>query len=352
MTAQCCTGVGPSRRRARRLSGAAASILPGAALALLPKCPLCLAAWLTVATGIGISAAAVTRLRWLIVVVWVAAAVLAGARIVRGAKGRSIWRSPSKRARLNSMMKRLVLLALFSAAAYAQSFDVASIKLSAKPVGKDYNNQVAIGPSTFTAKNVTLQRLIVEAYSLVPPQVFGGPKWLDEAEYDVEAKADRAVSREELRRMLQPLLASRFHLVLHHETRELKAYELIADRGGPKIRPVKEGEGTPAPPGSRHFHGDLQQLANLISIQLTIPAATDDPSRPSYASAAPIPVFNRSGLAGLYDFDIEMKMEPGVPSFNLWQRVLQEQLGLKLESRKMPVDGLVVDSADRVPVAN
>lgn len=250
------------------------------------------------------------------------------------------------------MTKRLLLLALFGAVACAQSFDVASVKLSVKPVGKDYNNQIVTGPSSFNAKNVTLQRLIVEAYSLAPPQVFGGPKWLDEAEYDVEAKVDRAVSREELRRMLQPLLASRFHLVFHHETRELKVYELVADKGGPKIQPVKEGEGTPAPLGSRHFHGDLQQLANLISIQLTIPAATDDPSRPSYASAAPIPVFNRTGLTGLYDFDVEMKMEPGVPSFNLWQRVLQEQLGLKLDSRKMPVDGVVVDSADRVPAAN
>ncbi|HEX3745049.1 MAG TPA: TIGR03435 family protein [Bryobacteraceae bacterium] len=250
------------------------------------------------------------------------------------------------------MRKRFVLLALFTALAFAQSFDVTSVKLSVNPVGKDYNNQVVLGPSAFHAPNVTLQRLIVEAYALTPPQVFGGPKWLDETEYDVEARCDRAVSHDELRRMLQPLLAARFHLVLHRETRELKVYELVADKDGPKIHPVKEGEGTPAPLGSRHFHGDLQQLANLISVQLTIPAPTDDPSRPSVASGAPVPVFNRTGLTGIYDFDIAMRLEPGVPPFNMWQRVLQEHLGLKLESRRMPVEGVVVDSADRVPVAN
>ena len=83
MTAQCCTGGGPSRRLARRLSGAAASILPGAVLLFLPKCPLCLAAWLTVVTGIGISAAAAACVRGLIVVFSVAAVVLAAAQIVR-----------------------------------------------------------------------------------------------------------------------------------------------------------------------------------------------------------------------------------------------------------------------------
>ena len=250
------------------------------------------------------------------------------------------------------MTSTFAVLALFAGIACAQSFDVASVKPSAKPVGKDYNNQIATGPSTFTAKNVTLKRLIAEAYNLEPPRIFAGPKWLDEDEFDVEAKADRAVSREDLRRMLQPLLAGRFHLVLHHETRELKVYELVVGRNGPKIHPVRDGEGTPAPLGSRHFHGELRQLADLISIQLAIPAATEDPSRPSIASGPPIPVFDKTGLAGTYDFDYEMKIEPGLPAFNLWQNVLREQLGLALESRKAQVEGVVVDSAERVPVAN
>jgi len=250
------------------------------------------------------------------------------------------------------MTRTGLAIALLLPALHAQVFDVASVKPSANSVGPDYNNQIAIGPSTFSGRNVTLKRLIVEAYGVEPTRVLAGPKWLAENEYDVQAKADRAVSRDELRKMLQSLLASRFHLAIHRESRELKLCELTVDRGGPKIHPVKDGEGTPAPLGSRHFHGDLEQLADLISIQLTIPAATEDPSRPSIASGSPIPVFNKTGLTGTYDFDYEMKIEPGIPSFNLWQRVLQEQLGLKLESRKAPVEGIVVDSADRVPVEN
>jgi uncharacterized protein (TIGR03435 family) len=250
------------------------------------------------------------------------------------------------------MTSRALALAFLTAVIHAQTFDVASVKLSAKPVGPDYNNQVAVGPSKFSGKNVTLKGLIGWAYRLGPPQIFGGPKWFDETEYDVDAKADRAFSKEELSKMLQSLLATRFHLAVHRETRELKVFELFIERNGPKIQPVKDGEGTPAPLGSRHFHGTMEQLVNLISIQLTIPAAMDDPSRPSIASGAPVPVFNRTGLSGIYDFDIDMKVEPGIPSFNLWQHVLQEQLGLKLESRKAQVEGIVVDSADRVPVAN
>ena len=250
------------------------------------------------------------------------------------------------------MTSRLAALAFLAALAHAQAFDAASVKSSDHPVSRDDNNQVTIGPASFTARHTTLQRLIEEAYALEPPQVFDGPKWLDENQYDVDAKADRPVSREELRPMLQKLLAAQFHLATHRETREIKAYELVADRGAPKIQPVKEGEGTPAPLGSGHFHGTLQQLANLIAIQLTIPAATDDPSRPAIASGPPVPVFNRTGLGGTYDFDYEMKPEAGTPSFNRWQNVLQQQLGLKLESRKTAVEGLVVDSADRVPVGN
>jgi len=250
------------------------------------------------------------------------------------------------------MMRRGLVWAFAIGALRAQSFDVASVKPSAKPVGKDYNNQIVIGPSTFGGRNVTLKRLIVEAYGVQPPQVFGGPKWLDESEYDVEAKAGQAVSKEDLRKMLQALLVSRFHLAIHRETRELKVYELVVDKGGPKIQPVKDGEGTPAPLGSRHFHGDLQQLADLISIQLTIPAATEDPSRPAIASGPPVPVFNRTGLTGTYDFNLDMSVIPNTPAFNMWQTALFEHLGLKLESRKSPIEGIVVDSADRVPVAN
>ena len=81
MTGHCCTGEGPSRRLARRFSEIAGSILPGTALVLLPKCPLCLAAWLTAVTGIGVPIAMAARVRGGILAVWITALSFAITRI-------------------------------------------------------------------------------------------------------------------------------------------------------------------------------------------------------------------------------------------------------------------------------
>ena len=83
MTGHCCEGGGRQRPLARRWAAAAASMLPGAVLLLLPKCQLCLVAWLTLATGIGIPVAAAGHVRGLIEVCWVAAALLAASQIIR-----------------------------------------------------------------------------------------------------------------------------------------------------------------------------------------------------------------------------------------------------------------------------
>jgi uncharacterized protein (TIGR03435 family) len=239
--------------------------------------------------------------------------------------------------------------------AFAQSFEVASVKPSARTVGPDYNNQISIGPGGFKGRNVTLKRLIEEAYGVQPHQV-SGPKWLAENEYDVEAKAgsqaagDQAMV-EQVRLMLRPLLADRFHLSQHRETRELRVYEMVVDTKGPKIHPAADSESGAGKPGFRHFHGELQQLANLIAVQLSIPML-DDPGKPGIASGVSLPVLDRTGLPGIYDIDLDMRLDASVDIFNLWQRFLQEQLGLKLESRKREVELLVVDSAERMPTAN
>jgi uncharacterized protein (TIGR03435 family) len=149
--------------------------------------------------------------------------------------------------------------------------------------------------------------------------------------------------------MLQSLLTDRFHLKTHRETRELKVYDLLVDKGGPKIHP---GDAAAAPrPGFQHFHGELSQFANLLAIKLSMPIA-DDPSKPTIASPTAVPVVDKTGLTGVYDFDFERKLAVGVDALALWQPVLQEQLGLRLESRKSMVDVVVVDSADRTPTAN
>jgi len=226
-----------------------------------------------------------------------------------------------------------------------QAFDVASVKPSQQLVGKDYNNRISIGDAGVRGRNVTLKRLIQEGYSVAPYQVSAGPRWLDSDEYELEAKSDRPATKEELRSMLRSLLTDRFRLVFHRETKEMRVYELVVDQNGPRIRPSTSAEAGPG------FHGTLQEFANLLSVQLTIPTI-EDPTKPAIARGAPAPVIDRTGLSGVYDIRAEVRPEIGADMVTLWQRVLQEQLGLKLENRRSNVEVLVVDTAERTPIPN
>jgi uncharacterized protein (TIGR03435 family) len=223
-------------------------------------------------------------------------------------------------------------------------FEVASIKLSERTVGPDYGNRVTHSPTGFTATNTTLKRLIGEAYFLQPFQILGGPKWMSTTELDVAARSESPAAEEERRMMLQALLAERFHLKVHRETRETKVYALTVEKNGAKLRTAQGGSG-----GT--FHGNLQQFASFLAVQLTIPVL-DDPTKPGIASGPPIPVLDRTALSGEYDIDVQIRPEPGADMFTLWQRVLREELGLRLESTKARVEFLVVDSTDRTPAAN
>ncbi len=135
----------------------------------------------------------------------------------------------------------LSCLVLLNSAAVAQSakimaFEVASVKPSQQLAGPDANNRFAFRPAGITARNVTLRRLVAEAYRLQLNQVLG-PSWLDQNEYDIEAKADGPKTKEQLASMLQALLNERFKLAQHRETRTLRVYELVTDKGGPKNPP-------------------------------------------------------------------------------------------------------------------
>jgi uncharacterized protein (TIGR03435 family) len=240
-------------------------------------------------------------------------------------------------------------LALGQAPTAASPFDVASVRPSRHAVGPDYNNQLTYSPTGITARNVTLKRLLAEAYHLQMNQVLG-PNWLDQNEYDVEAKAEAAGTKEQMAPMLRNLVAERFNLKQHTEMREMRVYELVVDNSGPKIRPLNDGETVKAGAGF-HFHGDMRQLADLLAVQLSIPAA-DNPAEPVRASATLIPVVDKTGLPGIFDFSVDIHPELGTDMFTAWRRALQEQLGLRIESRRENVAILVVDEAARIPTEN
>jgi uncharacterized protein (TIGR03435 family) len=232
---------------------------------------------------------------------------------------------------------------LLAAAAFGQpSFEVASVKASPSIEGRD--GTFTTDPGRLSAHNVTLKRLIFEAWQIPYSQITGGPAWINNDEYDIEAKAAQRASIEQMRLMLQTLLTERFKLQVRSQKKEGRIYALLAAKDGPRLR-REPGAGNP---GTWRFHGDLTEFANLLAVQLTIPIS-DDPTTPTRARGSPTPVVNQTGIEGVFDLTVDLKPEPGADAFNLWQRALQEQLGLRLESRKGSFDVLSIEHAERTP---
>ncbi len=248
-------------------------------------------------------------------------------------------------------MRAGLVIVAFSLAAFAQQamFEIASVKASPRPVGPDYNNQLKVSLTQLIGRNVTLRRLVSEALGMQMNQVTG-PRWLDENEYEIDARTGAEVSRERLRTMLLTLLAERFHLQVHTELLTTRAYELTVDKGGPKISPAKRGA-LAVSNGGFPFHGGMRQRADVIAVQLTI-STLDDPTGPGIGKGTPPVVLDKTGLEDVYDLAIDIRPEPGADMFTLWQRFAKERLGLRLERRKSLVPVVVVDGAERTPEAN
>lgn len=268
------------------------------------------------------------------------------------------WLDWQERAMLNGM--RLYLLAptvfLLSGITTARAqapqpaFEVASVRTSQHEVGPDYNNQITYSGDRFIGRNVTLKHLIAETWHCQVNQVVG-PPWLDRNEFDLEARVPTGTSHEQIGPMLQRLLSERFQLKQHSETRQMRVYELTVGKSGPRIRPVETGAQESAAGQGFHFHGTMRQFADLLAVQFSIPAA-NDPGVPMRAGGNLIPVLDKTGLEGTYDFSVDQRPEPGTDAFTAWKRTLEDQLGLHIESKRTGVPVIVVDNADKVPAAN
>jgi uncharacterized protein (TIGR03435 family) len=146
----------------------------------------------------------------------------------------------------------LVIMAVTSAAVFAGgvlpqaenpplAFEVASIK----PNIPDGSGQMRMGTQPLpggrlNVTNASLKMLIRFAYNIDDAQISGGPSWLDSDRYDIVAKGEGNATTDQLRQMLQSLLADRFQLKFHHDSKELPVYALLAARNGPKLKPAAE----------------------------------------------------------------------------------------------------------------
>jgi uncharacterized protein (TIGR03435 family) len=251
-------------------------------------------------------------------------------------------------------LRFLTLLAVLSTAlAQSQptpsSFEAASVRPSQHEVGPDYNNQITYSSAGFNGKNVTLRRLVAEAWHCQMNQV-AGPQWLDRNEYDITARSFEGATKEQIQPMLRALLVDRFSLKQHGETKSMRVYELEVGKDGPKIKPVQDGSASSSGPGFR-FRGDMRQFADFLAVQFTIPAP-ENPGVPVKAGGPAIPVLDKTGLQGIYDFSAELRPELQTDIFTAWKRALEDQLGLKIESRMDNVAVVVVDDASKIPTAN
>jgi uncharacterized protein (TIGR03435 family) len=198
--------------------------------------------------------------------------------------------------------------------------------------------------------------LIQIAYNVNDLQLEGGPSWVRSDRYEVDARAEGSATLEQMRPMLQSLLADRFKLTLRRETRQLPVYDLLPDRGGLKIMPMKEGSCLPAdhaiPFGPLNTCGGLRRqraperhVLEAIGIPMTklVELLSDDVGRV---------VIDKTGLTNLFSFRLEfapvaLQVAPADSSVPPLFGALQEQLGLRLEAARAPVEVLVIESVER-----
>ncbi len=271
----------------------------------------------------------------------------------------------------------LAAAAVFAQAGAPARFEVVSIK----PSTEQRMRYVRPMPGGRLVASAPVRMLILNAYHVQSFEVVGGPSWVDSDRYQVEARAEGNPDRDQLLRMLQPLLADRFQLKVHRETREMPVYELVADRRGPTLPPPKDeacaapGPNTPSdwaggriePPtagrGPVPPCGALRVSLDPSGVRMQGGKVGIAELARTLAMVMGRPVVDKTGLTGLYDLKLGFAADastpelppppPGSPDSNLPSifTALQEQLGLRLATAKGPVEVLVIDRVER-PSAN
>jgi uncharacterized protein (TIGR03435 family) len=237
------------------------------------------------------------------------------------------------------MHRAILFSALVAAGAFAQTapkFEAVSIKPNASG---DDDNSMRTSPGRLTVVNMTPRELLLYAFGVKEMQLLGGPDWLDREKFDLVAVTGTSadLNRATLQPLLQAMFADRFHLTFHRENKESPIYSLVVAKGGPKLA-VHSGEAQSATGiHSRSGHDrvnatktTMKRLAEVLSQQ------TDRF------------VIDNTSLSGEYDFTLEWASDPTADSQDpVIFTAIQEQLGLKLEPAKGPVEVIVIDGVER-----
>ena len=277
-----------------------------------------------------------------------------------------------KRMTRGACLPLLMALGLFGQSAPAPlAFEVASIKPSA---GDDHRIAIQMQPGGgLRASGATLKMLLTIAYEVREFQISGGPGWISSDRFDIMAKSERAsdaappdprsltaeqmkTNQQQMRERLRNLIAERFQLTFHRETKDQPIYALVVGKNGSKL---KESEVKDGGPRGRMRMGRGQLSGEAVQLQMLTQALSNQLGRP---------VIDRTGLTGSFDFNLEWTPDPGQsggpfgggapppgidappppdPNGPSVFTAVQEQLGLRLESQRGPVEMLVIDRVEK-----
>jgi uncharacterized protein (TIGR03435 family) len=241
-------------------------------------------------------------------------------------------------------MWKLSVILLLAPAAFGQTFDVASVKLSGPT---STGSHIIDNPDRFEFLYANVRSLLALAYHVNARDV-EGPDWISSEAIDVIATKPPNTTEEGKRLMLQALLAERFQLVVHRDSREVQSYRLVVQKGGPKIQAADDPG-----PSSRMTVGKKNAPVRLLSGKMSLERLAM-----SLQAQLESPVADATGLPGFFDVKLQWSPEDAIAAelpeavFPPLTKALEQQLGLKLEKQKTRIETLVVDSGQKVPTGN
>jgi uncharacterized protein (TIGR03435 family) len=274
----------------------------------------------------------------------------------------------------NALRLGLSILGALSAAFSQSAFEVASVKPS-QSAGARFTMSGGPGtndPGRISYTNIMLKRVLLAAYDVGYHQILG-PDWLDTLRFDITAKVPDGAGKEQFQSMLRNLLATRFQMAAHQESKELPIYALLAAKSGIKMKVTVDPDGAAATLPEAQlaivYPGEGQDGFPAVSLRSPgLVMETKSGRARLTAKEVPIskltdwlsgrldrPAVDMTGLGGNYSFVLYFAAEgagaDGAPEPDIFA-ALPEQLGLRLEPRKGPVELLVIDHAEKVPTGN
>jgi uncharacterized protein (TIGR03435 family) len=202
----------------------------------------------------------------------------------------------------------------------------------------------------FKADATTLQFVLEWAYGLQPSQHSDGPSWMATDRYDIVAKADGNATDDQMKLMMQTLLADQCKLKIHHESKDLNVLVVSLGKTAPKLFPPKDEEVHAIRIGQQTGAGQKVNSYHVIATRFSLTQLTDTFSRQLGQV-----IVNKTGLDGDYDFTLDLTPDESQPNPldpSILLSALREQLGLNVKSQKSEVEFLVIDGAEKVMAGN